>query len=163
KRHPGIWFGWSGRAVGKGHVTTRTVEHNGLSYIVTDLIEEDFQDYYYGFANRVLWPILHYRLDLADFSGRELGGYLRVNDHFARYLTNECHMPSSDRRTFSAGARTVRLGTFPVGVETAEFNRLARRALRSSFVRDVLASLSGRSMIIGVDRLDYSKGITLRM
>jgi trehalose 6-phosphate synthase len=27
----------------------------------------------------------------------------------------------------------------------------------------VLASLSGRAMIIGVDRLDYSKGITLRM
>jgi trehalose 6-phosphate synthase len=244
KRHPGIWFGWSGRVAGKDGITTQTVEHNGLSYIVTDLVDEDFQEYYYGFANRVLWPILHYRLDLAEFSGRDLGGYMRVNDHFAaevhkilqpddivwvhdyhllplakalrerghnnrigfflhvpfpppefltalpkherlllalchydlvgfqtdgdadnfaRYLTHECHMPSSDRRTFSAGARTVRLGTFPVGVETAEFNRLARRAVRSSFVRDVLASLSGRKMIIGVDRLDYSKGITLRM
>ena len=34
----------------------------------TDLTEEDYQEYYNGFANRVLWPILHYRLDLAEFN-----------------------------------------------------------------------------------------------
>jgi Glycosyltransferase family 20 len=39
-----------------------------------------------GFTNRVLWPILHYRVDLAEFSRRDLTGYLRVNDHFAREL-----------------------------------------------------------------------------
>ena len=44
---------------------------------------EDFEEYYNGFANRVLWPILHYRLDLAEFSRRDLSGYLRVNEHFA--------------------------------------------------------------------------------
>ena len=47
---------------------------------------EDYQEYYSGFANRVLWPILHYRLDLAEFSRRDLTGYLRVNDHFADEL-----------------------------------------------------------------------------
>ena len=31
----------------------------------------------------MLWPIFHYRLDLAEFSRRDLCGYLRVNDHFA--------------------------------------------------------------------------------
>jgi trehalose 6-phosphate synthase len=104
---------------------------------------------------RLLLALCHY-----DLVGFQTDGDA---DNFARYLTNECHMPSSDRRTFSAGGRTVRIGTFPVGIETVEFNRLGRRAVRSSFVRDVLASLSGRTMIIGVDRLDYSKGITLRM
>ena len=39
-----------------------------------------------GFTNRVPWPILHYRLDLAEFSRRDLSGYLRVNDHIAREL-----------------------------------------------------------------------------
>ena len=48
--------------------------------------KEDHQEYYNGFANRVLWPILHYRVDLAEFSRRDLSGYLRVNDHFAREL-----------------------------------------------------------------------------
>src|SRR5262249_60939339 len=50
-----------------------------------------------------------------------------------------------------------------VGVETEAFARLARRAVETDFVREVLGSLSGRAMIIGVDRLDYSKGIPERM
>jgi trehalose 6-phosphate synthase len=57
----------------------------------------------------------------------------------------------------------LRIGIFPVGVETVELSRLARRAVHSPFVRDVVGSLAGRAMIIGVDRLDYSKGIALRM
>ena len=44
------------------------------------------EEYYNGFANRVLWPILHYRLDLAEFARRDLSGYFRVNDHFATEL-----------------------------------------------------------------------------
>ena len=34
----------------------------------------------------MLWPILHYRLDLAEFSSRDLTGYMRVNEHFADQL-----------------------------------------------------------------------------
>jgi trehalose 6-phosphate synthase len=51
-----------------------------------DLSREDHREYYNGFTNRVLWPILYYRIDLAEFSRRDLSGYLRVNDHFAREL-----------------------------------------------------------------------------
>jgi trehalose 6-phosphate synthase len=244
KRNRGLWFGWSGRVAGKGEVMTREIESGGVTYITTDLTRSDYQEYYNGFANRMLWPILHYRLDLTEYSSIDLTGYMRVNDHFAerldgvlkpddvvwvhdyhllplakalrerghnnrigfflhvpfpppelvtalskherlilslchydlvgfqtdndadnfaRYLKDECRMPSRDRRTFIAGKRVVRLGTFPVGVETAEFERLARRMVRSSFVREVVDSLAGRAMIIGVDRLDYSKGIALRM
>ena len=59
--------------------------------------------------------------------------------------------------------RTVRIGAFPIGIETAEFNRLARRSVRSPLVRELLDSLSGRKMMIGVDRLDYSKGLAQRL
>ena len=85
KKHPGIWFGWSGRVSTKG-LETRTIDADKISYVVTDLPKEDYNEYYNGFANRVLWPILHYRLDLAEFSRRDLGGYLRVNEHFANEL-----------------------------------------------------------------------------
>ena len=34
----------------------------------------------------MLWPILHYRLDLAEFTRRDLGGYFRVNEFFAKNL-----------------------------------------------------------------------------
>ena len=244
KRGEGIWFGWSGRTVAKGDETLHQLEHAGVTYITTDLSRTDYQEYYNGFANRMMWPILHYRLDLAEYSSRDLAGYIRVNelfadrlhrflkpddviwvhdyhllplakglrdrghqnkigfflhvpfpppelltalpkhertilslchydlvgfqtdgdaDNFERYLANECRMPRQGTRAFTAGTRTMRIGVFPVGVETVEFERLARRMSRLAFAHEVLASLGDRRMIIGVDRLDYSKGIGLRV
>src|SRR6201988_1003890 len=72
-------------------------------------------------------------------------------------------MPSRDPYTFQTADRTIKIGIFPVGVDAEQLNRLARRAVLSPFVQDVVQSLAGRVMIIGVDRLDYSKGIALRM
>src|SRR5205085_2626336 len=54
-------------------------------------------------------------------------------------------------------------GVFPAGIDTAAFARLARRSERLPFVQHVLRSLAGRMLIIGVDRLDYSKGIVHRL
>jgi trehalose 6-phosphate synthase len=198
KRNRGLWFGWSGRVAGKkADVAIHEVESGGVTYITTDLTRADYQEYYNGFANSMLWPILHYRLDLAEYSSTDLTGYMRVNELFAeqlhkvlrpddviwvhdyhlmplakalrergrenrigfflhvpfpppelvtalpkherlilslchydligfqtdndagnlaRYLKDECRMPSRGPRTFVAGQRTVRIGTFPVGV-----------------------------------------------
>src|SRR5262249_37311296 len=63
----------------------------------------------------------------------------------------------------SHGDRQVRVGSFPVGIDATAFQRLARRAARSTFVREVVASLDGRALVIGVDRLDYSKGLVQRI
>jgi trehalose 6-phosphate synthase len=244
KKYPGIWFGWSGRVVSPEAIETRTIDAGNRLNVVTDLTEGDYREYYNGFANRVLWPILHYRLDLAEYSRRDLSSYLRVNEHFAselhkvikpsdviwvhdyhliplakmlrerghqnkigfflhiplpppeiltalpnheqlfstltyynligfqtetdsinfaRYLTNECKLASRDLRVFSAGDRTVVLGVFPVGVHAQEMNEWAEKAVQSAVVRRVIDSLVGRTMIIGVDRLDYSKGLVERM
>jgi trehalose 6-phosphate synthase len=222
---------------------THTIEHDNVSYVVTDLGAEDYQEYYNGFANRVLWPVLHYRFDLAEFSRRDLSGYLRVNEHFAneldkllrpddlvwvhdyhlmplaralrarghknrigyflhipcpppevltalpnherliptlgeydlvgfqtgddafnfsRYLTRECGLHSRDF-SFAVSGREVRVDAFPVGIETEHFAKTARRAVKSTMVQNVVGSLNGRAMIIGVDRLDYSKGLNLRL
>jgi trehalose 6-phosphate synthase len=244
KANPGVWFGWSGQVASQAaDIKTETSVHENVCYVVTDLLEDDFNEFYYGFANRVLWPILHYRLDLAEYSRRDLGGYLRVNDHFAnelhkilqpddivwvhdyhliplakalrerghenrigfflhipfpspeiltglpnhdrliptlcqydlagfqteddvtnflRYLAKECGLRARDG-VVDVGSHTLQVDAFPVGVETDAFTRLARRAVRSNFVQEVVASLADRAMIIGVDRLDYSKGITHRM
>jgi len=244
KRNSGIWFGWSGTVPVDEGVTTRTIRQGGLSYIVTDLAAADYHEYYNGFANRVLWPILHYRLDFAEFSRRDLSGYRRVNVHFAnqiadwlrpddvvwvhnyhliplakmlrdrghrnrigfflhvpfpppeiltalpnhewlipqlaaydlvgfqtesdvtnfaRYLEGECHLPKRGPYTFQASERMVHIGAFPIGIETNVFNRLARRSAHSPLVHNVLDSLAGRAMVIGVDRLDYSKGLAQRI
>src|SRR6476619_2054915 len=86
KRNQGVWFGWSGRLVAKGDEQVRELKHSDVTYITTDICRGDFQEYYNGFANRMLWPILHYRLDLVEFSSREMAGYLRVNEMFADRL-----------------------------------------------------------------------------
>jgi trehalose 6-phosphate synthase len=57
----------------------------------------------------------------------------------------------------------MRIDVFPVGIETAVFARLAQRAVRLPYVKRVIDSLTGRALIIGVDRLDYSKGIPQRL
>ena len=86
KQKSGIWFGWSGKIATQSKIATQEVVANKITNITLDLSREDHQEYYRGFANRVLWPILHYRIDLAEFSRRDLSGYLRVNDNFAREL-----------------------------------------------------------------------------
>jgi trehalose 6-phosphate synthase len=86
KRLPGIWFGWSGRLADKSSNKIDVSNLGGTTYMVTDLGRADFQEYYNGFANRVLWPILHYRVDLAEFNRSDLTGYLRVNEFFAGRL-----------------------------------------------------------------------------
>ena len=243
KRHDCVWMGWSGAVKPKPEVETRTIVKSGMTYIVTDLSEDDYQEYYNGYANSVLWPILHYRLDLAEFSRRDLTGYFRVNQHFAdevdkvlrpddvvwvhdyhllplakalrergrrnrigfflhipfpppefltampgherlipalghydlvgfqtdgdganfaRYLANECGMPTHISRGPPGESRMMRIGSFPVGVETRELRDAAAKATQTALVQSVIRSLPGEC-IIGVDRLDYTKGINLRI
>ena len=42
-------------------IATRKIVHDKITYITLDLSKEDHHEYYNGFTNRVLWPILHYR------------------------------------------------------------------------------------------------------
>jgi trehalose 6-phosphate synthase len=103
---------------------------------------------------RVISALCHY----------DLVGFQTETDaaNFARYIESEFGYPGDRRSGYKTGERLVKIGTFPVGVEVENFATLARRAAKSSFVTGVTSSLSG-AMIIGVDRLDYSKGIANRI
>jgi trehalose 6-phosphate synthase len=83
----GIWFGWSGRITEEPEHEPTIRKVGGTTYAVMDLSPADYNEYYSGFANRVLWPILHYRLDLAEFNRSDLSGYQRVNSFFAERLS----------------------------------------------------------------------------
>jgi len=60
------------------------------------------------------------------------------------------------------GARRTHAGVFPIGVDVDEIQREARQSQSSETVRRMGAGLLGRRCIIGVDRLDYSKGLVDR-
>jgi trehalose 6-phosphate synthase len=94
----------------------------------------------------------------------DLVGFQTGDDafNFSRYLVRECGLHSRDFN-FVVADRTVRVDVFPVGIETAAFANLAQRSVRLPSVKRVISSLAGRALIIGVDRLDYSKGIPQRL
>ena len=55
-----------------------------------------------------------------------------------------------------------RAETFPIGIDPAEFALQARRAIGRAEARRMIESMGRRLLILGVDRLDYSKGIPER-
>ena len=89
KEKGGIWFGWSGEARPAIDADAiRRQEVGPITFATTDLTKRDVDEYYAGYANRALWPVCHYRLDLARFDDRETEAFFRVNDMFARKLAS---------------------------------------------------------------------------
>jgi len=244
RNRTGVWFGWSGKIDETETAQPRIVERNHITYAVIDLSKTDFEEYYNGLANRVLWPILHYRVDLQEYSRADHSGYMRVNrqfadrlsaflreddvvwvhdyhlmplarelrarghlnpigfflhipcapldilrtlphheeilgaltyydlvgfqtendrDNFAAYLLAMPGAKEGRDLTFEVGGRQTRIGAFPVSIETATYARLARNAARSPLAKEIKESLTGLRLVLGVDRLDYSKGIVQRI
>jgi trehalose 6-phosphate synthase len=62
------------------------------------------------------------------------------------------------------GFRTVRVGAFPISIDSAELDQQARtRAIRQR-AKEIRAELGNpRKILLGVDRLDYTKGIDVRL
>ena len=86
REYSGIWFGWSGETTDSftGHINFQRSE--GVTTATIDLEEQDVDEYYNGYANRTLWPLFHYRIDLAEYERQFAGGYERVNARFAETL-----------------------------------------------------------------------------
>ncbi|MDD3837130.1 MAG: alpha,alpha-trehalose-phosphate synthase (UDP-forming) [Phenylobacterium sp.] len=86
REYSGIWFGWSGRTTAEftGQIQMQRAE--GVTIATVDLEEADYQEYYNGFANKTLWPLCHYRIDLAAYDRAFGEGYERVNNRFAETL-----------------------------------------------------------------------------
>jgi trehalose 6-phosphate synthase len=83
----GLWFGWSGKTSEDASTTPPKIEtHGELSTAKLDLSPEEEEGYYYGYANRCVWPALHYRLDLARCSEVDAETYFSVNARFADAL-----------------------------------------------------------------------------
>ena len=64
--------------------------------------------------------------------------------------------------SFVFEGREVRTVTDPIGIDAEEFANIAARSSRGAEVRRIRESLFSRALVIGADRLDYSKGLPNR-
>jgi trehalose 6-phosphate synthase len=65
--------------------------------------------------------------------------------------------------TLSGAQREVRVGVFPIGIDYHEFARAAGSPAVTETIRELKQNLAARHLIVGVDRLDYTKGIPKRL
>jgi trehalose 6-phosphate synthase len=95
----------------------------------------------------------------------DLVGFQTTSDlrNFHDYLYREGGGYVLEGGRIQAFGRTFVGKDFPIGIDTEDFAKMATspEAVRSS--ARLSKSLLGRNLIIGVDRLDYSKGITERL
>ena len=239
----GIWFGWSGQVTPAFTGRMQISRNEDVTIATVDLEEQDVDEYYNGYANRTLWPLFHYRVDLAEFDRSFGAGYERVNQRLASTavpliepddllwvqdyhliplgdqlrqmgVTNRIgfflHIPWPPHRLMTAlpyhrrlvqsmlaydligfqtsqwlesfhhyveremggtvdpdgivhvDGRMVQTGAFPIGIDVDEFDDLMTKPDAIEAQRTLLTSADGKKVIIGVDRLDYTKGLVER-
>ena len=61
------------------------------------------------------------------------------------------------------GDRDVRVGTFPISIDARAFERRARQPEVLAKAASLRADETGRRIVLGVDRLDYTKGILQKL
>lgn len=95
----------------------------------------------------------------ADVVGFHTHAYQR---HF---LMSLLHLEGieADVDSIAIDDRRVHTGVFPMGIDAAEFDRLARDPEVQALTRTLRADADTRQIVLGVDRLDYTKGIPRRL
>ncbi len=243
RRNGGLWFGWTGEVSEVSTDALKIMSAGKVTYATFDLGKTDHQQFYIGYANSTLWPVLHYRVGLLEYRREDMEGYLRVNERMARSLlpllgpddviwVHDYHLipfgqilrrmgvrnpigfflhtPFPVAQVFEALPRhemllealasydlvgfqtdldlTAFLGcigdiakgnirsdgsftaygrngagaVFPASIDGDGFAGMAKDSSLSPEGQRLKESLGGRRLMIGVDRLDYSKGLVNR-
>jgi trehalose 6-phosphate synthase len=241
REHRGMWFGWSGKETETftGHLDLQ--RNQDVTTATIDLEPQDIEEYYNGYANRTLWPLFHYRIDLTEYDRNFDEGYERVNarfadsvvpliepedlvwvhdyhllplgamlrekgianrmglflhipwpptrlfvslpnheqlvesmlqydligfqteewlDSFTHYIKKELGLKIGEDGAIKYQGRRIVARAFPIGIDYKEFVEAGRTDEAISAHDRLKNSLGGgRKMLIGVDRLDYSKGL----
>ncbi|MEJ1993744.1 MAG: alpha,alpha-trehalose-phosphate synthase (UDP-forming) [Limibacillus sp.] len=244
KKAQGLWFGWDGNILNGGRLATNVREQAGVTFATTPLTREEYEQYYLGYSNNVLWPTFHYRIDLTNFETAFVQGYRKVNqrmaqalaplvtegdtvwvhdyhliplaaelrtrgievpigfflhipfpppeilqtipDHewlvrslfscdvigfqtsgdrgnFARYVRERAGGEETEGGRLKAFGRTVIAKAYPIGIDVEDFAAMAHAKQAEELIERMHRRSFERSLIIGVDRLDYTKGLPERL
>jgi trehalose 6-phosphate synthase len=106
----------------------------------------------------------HHAEVLGALLSYDLIGFQTVDDlsYFETYAEQELGAIPEQPDTLRYGRHSVRLGVFPVGIDVDQFAQMAAGGLHAPTTVQLRNSLKGAKAVIGVDRLDYSKGLAQR-
>jgi trehalose 6-phosphate synthase len=123
-----------------------------------------------GFFLHTPWPArrlmntLPRHLELVEaFFAYDLIGFHThdYRDAFADYVVFEAN-GDFDGRIARAFDQSVQVGVFPIGIDVEEFRRSREGERALAWYERTAASKLNRRMLLGVDRLDYTKGLEER-
>jgi trehalose 6-phosphate synthase/phosphatase len=246
KQRHGMWIGWPGTLESEKtkEILIAGAKELGFTLKPVILTPEEYEKYYLGYSNEILWPLFHDLQSLCNFDPSYWEAYEIVNRKFARVIAENTtaddyiwiqdyhlmlaarelralvpnrkigfflHTPfppldiynklpwrhqilkglleydllgfqaARDRNNFlhCLGAsnrnlrfdarrqisrikmhdRAVRVGVFPISIDYDEFAREAADKAARERTAELRRVMSNCQIILGVDRLDYSKGI----
>jgi len=252
KDRGGVWIGWPGTTEEQGvdivGLMAGAAKESGYTLRPVMMTEQEKNDFYFGFANEVVWPLFHDLQSHCNFQPSYWRAYQSVNKKFARVIernsgsndyiwvndyhlmlcardlrelgvTNKIgfflHIPfppldiflklpwrfeilnalldydligfqtMRDTRNFiqcikylrrdlrvkgkgrisslSVDGRDVRIGSFPISIDFDDFANYSAGQEVSEAAWHLHEKLPERTLVLGVDRLDYTKGIPHRI
>ena len=115
-------------------------------------------------STRVIAALPQHRELVEAMLAYDLIGFQTDEDraNFAELLRVGLRIPSLGS-SFRTRFGTCRLATFPIGIDAQDFADRAQKAAADPEVSRLRGSLGTSQLIIGVDRIDYSKGLMQRM
>ena len=124
-----------------------------------------------GFFLHTPWParaviegVPHHRELIEAMLAYDLIGFQTQDDceNFLGYLSSGLGLESEDGVVTSPYGKS-RIAVFPIGIDAEKFAVQASKAVSHPDVSRLRRSLNGEKLAIGVDRLDYSKGLVNRI
>ena len=109
QRTGGLWFGWGGETVEQEPGDPDLHIREGVTYATIDLKKQEFDLYYNGYANEVLWPLFHYFQRSMRYAAEQREAYESVNRTFAQ-KRNERTSPRDkfiSRRNIDGGSGSI--------------------------------------------------------
>src|SRR5207249_1506357 len=155
----GTWVAW-----GSGDADFEVADEHGLVRVPprapgytlrrVPLSDDEVDGFYYGYANQALWPLCH----LATQHARHVAHFLECAEQELGAQVDR------DASTVEYDGRLVHVQAFPISVDAAGLDQLARSDGCERWMSRLRArlGLAGRLLVLGVDRLDYTKGIPER-
>lgn len=99
----------------------------------------------------------------ADLVGFHTAGGVRNFRWLAAHLT-DARAASGARGEVNYQGRAVKIGAFPISIDSGSLDRLSRSRAVKERASQIRAELGDpKKVILGVDRLDYTKGINQRL